>query len=160
MKIKKIVLIASAMGVFAIGGTTAFAASYHNSLNKAQTAVSSSKVNIDENGNVIDDKGNIVITKDKLNDPANASGHITASATLMGKIDSNNLSEQDKAAFDALKNDTGKQNVIKSEASAQLNTDKDGNVIDEKGNIVITKDKLNDPANASGQITVSADSTH
>lgn len=160
MKSKKIVLIASAMGVFAIGGTTAFAASYQNSLDKAQTSVSSSKVNIDENGNVIDEKGNIVITKDKLNDPANNSGHITASADPTGKIDDSKLSAQDKAAVDALRTDTEKQNVTKSEASAQLNIDKNGNVIDDKGNIVITKDELNDPAKTSGQVTASADSKH
>ncbi|HCL03830.1 MAG TPA: hypothetical protein DHW61_15725 [Lachnoclostridium phytofermentans] len=74
-----------------------------------------------------------------MNDPANASGHISASGStsLIGKVDdSNNTS---------------------SEASAQLNTDENGNVIDDKGNIVITKDELNDPANASGYISASAD---
>ncbi len=135
MKSKKIFAIATLVGVLTVGGTTAFAASG----NQQAQATASSKINTDKSGNAIDEKGNIVITKDELNDPANASGHISASGStsLIGKVDdSNNTS---------------------SEASAQLNTDENGNVIDDKGNIVITKDELNDPANASGYISASAD---
>jgi len=59
-----------------------------------------------------------------------------------------------------LRTETAKQNTTILESSSKLNTDKNGNVIDDKGNIVITKDKLNDPAKTSGQVTASADSTH
>jgi len=113
MKFRKITAIALAMGILTIGGTTAFAAQ-QNSSDKVQTTISNSaKVNTDEDGNVVDGNGNIVITKDKLNDPANASGHSSTTADPTGKIDDSNLSPQDKAAVDALRAETAKQTPYK-----------------------------------------------
>ncbi|WP_346917401.1 hypothetical protein [Clostridium sp.] len=113
MKFRKITAIALAIGVLTIGGTTAFAAQ-QNSSDKVQTTTSNSaSINTDKAGNVVDDKGNIVITKDKLNDSANSSGQISSTADPTGKIDDSNLSPQDKTAVDALRAETAKQTPYK-----------------------------------------------
>ena len=145
MKINKKLVIALTVLTLALSlGTTVALASNNGDQAGDLSTQTSAVLNLDKDGNVIDTDGNIVMTVDQLS--ATSKGSITSSADAIIASNDNSLTAADTDSSTA-------------EGAAQLNLDKDGNVIDANGNIVITKDQLNLNVSVQDHATLIADPT-